>query len=193
MSTITLTKNTAGRSKIHAQKFALWSAMASIIMMFAALTSAYIVKKAAGDWLDFPIPKVFFISTVVMLFSSATMQMAHYAFRKQRKAWYLGSLITTAGLGLLFIILQYQGWQQLFNLGITINGNVSGSFFYVISGLHAAHILGGLAALSVALVHAFNLPFRYTPQRHLRLDLTTQYWHFVDFLWLYLLIFLLIQ
>lgn len=192
MGAITIPKQ-SGKSAVHPQKFALWIAMASIIMMFAALTSAYIVKKAAGDWLDFPIPRVFYYSTAIILLSSFSMQGSNFAYRHQSKRWYLAGLVITIALACAFIIMQYQGWQDLFALGITINGNVSGSFFYIITGLHAAHILGGISALCVALIHAYNLPFRYLPQRQLRLDLTTQYWHFVDILWLYLFIFLLIQ
>lgn len=180
-------------SKIQPQKFALWIAMAGIIMMFAALTSAYIVKKAAGDWLDFPLPPVFYYSTLAMVLSSVTIQWSNYAYRRQHYRGYMAGLILTMALGLAFVIMQYQGWQELFRMGITINANVSGSFFYIISGLHATHVLGGLAVLVVALVHAISLPFRYTSRRHLRLDLTTQYWHFVDILWLYLFFFLLIQ
>lgn len=192
METIAL-NNQSTISKIHPQKFALWIAMAGIIMMFAALTSAYIVKKGAGNWLDFPLPKIFYFSTVVMVASSLTIQWSNYAYRRQHYRGYMAGLLLTTILGVTFVVMQYQGWQELFNMGVTINANVSGSFFYVISGLHATHVLGGLAVLSVALVHAFNLPFRYTARRHLRLDLTTQYWHFVDILWLYLLFFLLIQ
>lgn len=119
-------------SKIQPQKFALWIAMAGIIMMFAALTSAYIVKKAAGDWLDFPLPPVFYYSTLAMVLSSVTIQWSNYAYRRQHYRGYMAGLILTMALGLAFVIMQYQGWQELFRMGITINANVSGSFFYII-------------------------------------------------------------
>ena len=82
---------------------------------------------------------------------------------------------------------------ELYDVGVELNGNPSGSFFYLISGLHAAHVLGGIAILFVALSHAIGLNFKVTPKRLLRFELSLQYWHFVDFLWIYLLIFLLIQ
>ena len=78
-------------------------------------------------------------------------------------------------------------------VGIALTNNPSGDFVYIISGVHALHILGGLAVLTVALIHAFALKFRVTEKRKLRLDLTMTYWHFVDLLWLYLLFFFVLQ
>ncbi len=181
------------RSKIHPLKFALWISLASILMMFAAFTSAYVVRKAAGNWLDYEIPGVFYLSTIVIILSSITLHGAYLNFNKQKETLYKSLLGATFVLGLLFIILQYQGWMTLFGLGIELSGNPSGSFFYVISGVHAAHVLGGLAVLFVALIHAFGLPFVPSLRRKLRLELSLHYWHFVDLLWIYLLIFLQLQ
>ena len=181
------------RYRIHPQKFALWSAMASIIMMFAALTSAFIVRKAAGNWLEFEIPAIFYLSTFVILLSSITLHTSYLSFKKGRALVYRWGLVITFLLGITFVVLQYMGWTQLYEIGVELNGNPSGSFFYLISGLHAAHILGGIAVLFVAISHAFGLSFKVTEARLLRFELSLQYWHFVDLLWLYLLIFLLIQ
>ncbi len=103
---------------------------------------------------------------------------------------YLG---ITLILGLLFVVLQYKGWLTLTGYGIEIKGNPSGSFFYVLSGLHVAHVLGGIAALITALIHAFVQPYKVTEQRRHRFELVCQYWHFVDILWIYLLSFMIIQ
>lgn len=102
-------------------------------------------------------------------------------------------LLTTFVLGLAFVILQYQGWKAMNAMGATFTVNPSSSFVFVISGLHAAHVLGGVAALIVAMVHAFYLPFKPTARRKLRFDLVVQYWHFVDILWVYLVVFFMIQ
>ena len=91
------------------------------------------------------------------------------------------------------MFLQYQGWTELYKIGVDLKGNVSGSFFYLLSGIHALHVLGGIAALIVAQLHAYTLKFKITDVRINRFDLVLNYWHFVDFLWLYLFLFLLIS
>lgn len=96
-------------------------------------------------------------------------------------------------LGIIFIVLQYKGWLALYDIGVLLDGNPSGSFFYLISGLHAAHVIGGIFAIAVATLHAFSLAFKPTETRRRRFQIVLHYWHFVDFLWLYLFIFLLIQ
>ncbi len=181
------------RFGIHPQKFALWAALGSIAMMFASLTSAYVVRRGAGNWLEFQIPKVFFISTLVLLLSSFTLHRSFVRFKDGQEYEYKAFLVMTFVLGIAFILLQYQGWQRLNSYGIELKGNPSGSFFYVISGLHVAHILGGIAALATALIHAFGLPFKVTATRKHRFELVCHYWHFVDILWIYLLSFMIIQ
>jgi cytochrome c oxidase subunit 3 len=92
-----------------------------------------------------------------------------------------------------FLVLQYIGWLTLASIGVLINGNPADSFMYAIPGIHAAHVIGGIGAFALALIHAFSLPFKPTPRRILRLELTTHYWHFVDLLWVYLIIFFVLQ
>lgn len=101
-------------------------------------------------------------------------------------------LLATLALGLMFIMFQIQGWQAMHIIGINLDGNPSGSFVYLISGLHAAHVIGGIAILIVALLQAFSLKYSVTPKRLLRFQMTAQYWHFVDILWIYLFIFFLL-
>lgn len=181
------------RNKIHPKKFALWVGCASILMMFAAFTSAYIVRQAAGNWLEFRMPDVFYISTVVILLSSATLHSSYLAFKRGQTQLYRVLLPITLILGLAFLVLQYQGWLALTEIGVELTTNPSGSFVYVISGIHAAHILGGIAVLLIASVHAMALPHKVTNARKLRFELTLIYWHFVDFLWVYLLVFFTLQ
>lgn len=191
MSTVAVGNKKVG--KIHPLKFALWIGCASIMMMFAAFTSAYIVRHAVGNWLEFRLPDVFFVSTAVILVSSMTLHGAYLAFKKGNEKRYKSLLVISAILGIAFIVLQYQGWMAMQSIGIMLDGNPSGSFIYVISGVHAAHVLGGIAAIIMAILHAFALPFEVTDTRKLRFELTLTYWHFVDFLWLYLLLFFLTQ
>jgi cytochrome c oxidase subunit 3 len=99
----------------------------------------------------------------------------------------------TLVLGVIFVVLQYYGWQGLYQIGVPLDGNPSGSFFYVISGVHAVHVLGGIAAMLVAMYHAFSMKFQVTEKRKNRFALVVQYWHFVDLLWLYLFVFILVS
>ena len=185
--------NTYRRSKIHPKKFALYTACVSILMMFVAFTSAYIVRQAAGNWLEFSLPNVFYWSTLVILLSSLSLHASYLAFKRGQVARYRYLILVTFGLGLLFLVLQYQGWLAMQDIGVGLKTNPSGSFIYVISGVHAAHVLGGIAALAVAALHAFSLPYKLLPGRKLRFELTLTYWHFVDFLWVYLLLFFTFQ
>ena len=172
---------------------ALWVAIGSIIMMFAAFTSAYMVRRASGNWLEFKLPDIFMVNTVVILLSSVTIHLSYTGFKKGNEQRYKSMLITTFFLGLLFVVLQYLGWEALTAMGATFTVNPSSSFIYVISGLHAAHVLGGIAALVVALTYAYVLPYKPTLLRKQRFELVVQYWHFVDILWVYLMVFFMIQ
>ncbi|MFT4536205.1 MAG: cytochrome c oxidase subunit 3 [Saprospiraceae bacterium] len=189
MDTIAIEDNK--RKGINPQKFALWIGMASIIMMFTGWTSAYIVKHAAGNWLEFGLPNMFYASTVTIILSSVVLHLSYIGYKKQHEVMYKGLLVLAFILGVTFVVMQYQGWMQLFGMGVDFKANVAGSFTYLITVAHAVHVLGGLAALIVAMIHAFSLKFRYTEKRKNRFELVLQYWHFVDILWIYLLLFML--
>lgn len=189
----TIINDSYSNNKIHPKKFGLYLAFASITMMFAGLTSAYIVRQAAGNWLEFKLPNIFFVNTLVILFSSVTIHLAYRSFLAGNEKKYKLLLLISGILGLLFIVLQYVGWTELNSIGVDLKGNPAGSFVYAISGIHAAHVLGGVAAIAIANVHAFSLPFKVTPARKLRFELTYQYWHFVDLLWVYLIVFMVMQ
>lgn len=178
---------------VHPHKFLLWCAIAGMIMMFAALTSAYIVRKSAGNWLEFQLPSIFWINTAVILLSSLTIHFSYKSYLKGNKALYQGLMLTTFVLGIAFLVLQYKGWLTLTDMEIYLNTNPSASFIYVISGIHAAHLLGGITALCVALAFAFKLSFKVTKRRAERFELICTYWHFVDILWIYLMIFFIVQ
>lgn len=193
MNTVAVEQSSYQRNRIHPKIFAMWVGCASMAMLFAAFTSAYVVRQAAGNWLEFRLPNEFFWSTGVILLSSLLLHISFLSFGKGNERIYKGTLSAATLLGLFFLGLQYAGWVALNDQGVSLTGNPSGSFIYVISGVHAAHVLGGLAALLVAILHAFALPFKPGPTRKLRFELTLIYWHFVDLLWLYLLVFFILQ
>jgi cytochrome c oxidase subunit 3 len=180
-------------NRIHPLKFGLWLGMASIVMMFVAFTSAYLVRQAAGNWLEFALPRIFFVSTIVILISSVTLHLSYRSFVQENISVYRSLLVLSFLLGIAFIVLQYQGWMQLYSLGIDLKGNPSGGFLYVISGIHAVHVLGGLVAMFIALLSSFLLKKKISERRKINFELTLQYWHFVDLLWVYLLLFLYIS
>ncbi len=189
-----MTNQTHTRNKIHPKKFGLWAACASITMMFGAFTSAFLVRQAAGNWLEFALPGVFTLSTVLIVASSITLHGSYLAFKKGAVSLYKGLLIATFALGLFFVAAQYEGWLAMKELlGLPMGTNPSSDFVYLISMIHAAHVVGGVAVLAVALIHAFTLTSGPTPTRKLRLELTATYWHFVDVLWVYLFVFMTLQ
>ena len=178
----------AEKTKIHPLKFVMWAGCASIVMMFAGLSSAYIVKRNQVNWLTFDIPLIFWYSTAIIILSSITILLSKKAFINREMMQYKGWLAATTLLGIAFVSLQYFGFQQLWASGITLTRNVSFSFLYIIVGLHALHVLGGVVALIVLYLQSFSSRRKnYSP---ISIELMSTYWHFVDFLWIYLLVFL---
>ncbi|HLF47476.1 MAG TPA: heme-copper oxidase subunit III [Chitinophagaceae bacterium] len=176
--------------KIHPHKFTLWVAIGSIIMMFAGLTSAYIVKSQQAAWQEITTPKVFWYSTIVILLSSLTIQMALRSFKQRNMSRYRQLMAVTVLLGAAFVVLQSIGFQQFWNSGIQFKGVAgAGQFLYVIFGLHALHVLGGVIALLVMFVKAFF--GRVKTYSSTGIEVAATYWHFVDILWIYLLVFFL--
>jgi cytochrome c oxidase subunit III len=177
------------KQKLHPHKFTLWVAIGSILMMFAGLTSAYIVKRNQANWQTFDLPVAFWFSTVAVVLSSGTIWLALKSFKERQMSKYRMLMLATMVLGAAFIVLQIIGFQQLWHKGITLQGNVSYSFLYVIVGLHALHVIGGVIALIVMSLLAFSSKKRNYST--VPVELMSTYWHFVDILWIYLLLFLL--
>jgi cytochrome c oxidase subunit 3 len=178
------------KKRIHPHKFTLWVALASIVMMFAGFTSAYIIKRNQVNWVTFDLPNVFWYSTLVIVLSSVTLWLAQNAFKKREMLNYRRLVVVTTVLGFLFIILQFIGFSELWQNGMTLTANVSFSFLYIIIGLHGLHVLGGIIALLVMFAKAFSAKVR--SYDIVPVEVVSTYWHFVDFLWLYLLIFLIL-
>lgn len=178
------------RKRIHPYKFTLLVAMASILMMFAGFTSAYIVKRADSNWLEFSLPPVFWYSTIVILLSSLTLYLAGKAYRARSMQQYKVLITITAILGLLFMGLQWSGFIFMQQHGVQIigaNSNPSGSFLGIITGVHMLHVLGGVVVLIILLYKAYNRKVIHYDT--VSLEVTSTYWHFVDAIWLYLFIF----
>ena len=183
------TEITQPKNKIHPHKFTLWVGIGSIVMMFAGLTSAYIVKRNQANWQTFELPVAFWYSTIIIIISSATVHLSAKAFKERLMAKYRRLLMATMILGVLFVVTQYIGFNDLWKSGLTLQVNVSYSFLYVIVGLHALHVIGGVIALIVMSLNAFSSKKRNYSIVPVQLICT--YWHFVDLLWIYLLVFLL--
>jgi cytochrome c oxidase subunit 3 len=182
--------STQQKQKIHPHKFTLWVAIGSIIMMFAGLTSAYIVKSNQAGWQNVQTPQVFWYSTAAILLSSVVLQMALRSLKQREMNRYRQLMAVTVILGAAFIVLQWNGFQQLWNSGIQFKGVAgAGQFLYVIFGLHALHVLGGIIALIVLTIKAFF--GRTKVYGSTGMEVMAIYWHFVDLLWIYLLVFFL--
>ena len=170
-------------------KIVLWIAIASMIMMFAGLTSGYIVRQAEGNWFVFELPSIFYISTIFIVLSSVSMFYAMWAVKRNDIKGLRTGLFITLGLGLAFAFTQFAAWSKLVDMGVYFVGNPSGSFLYVISGLHLAHIAAGIIYLMVVSVGAIK--GKYHSGNYLPLELCSTFWHFLDALWIYLFFFLL--
>jgi len=178
------------RKKIHPHKFTLWVAIGSIVMMFAGLTSAYIVKRSQANWALVEMPMIFWFSTGAILLSSLTIYMAQKAFGNREMRKYRQLLGITAALGVVFLILQIIGFVSYEQQDIRLTGagsNASYSFLLAIASLHGVHVLGGVIALVVIYLRALSTKSRNYSA--VPIDVAATYWHFVDLLWIYLFIF----
>jgi cytochrome c oxidase subunit 3 len=178
---------TEQKQKIHPHKFTLYVAIASILMMFAGLTSAYIVKRNQAGWEEVETPVYFWLSTVVILVSSLTIQLALRAFKQKAMMQYRRLVGVTLILGVAFLVFQLLGFSWMWERGVHFRGASAGQFLYIIAGLHGLHVLGGVVVLAIMFLKAFfGRTINYNTSG---IEVASTYWHFVDALWLYLLIF----
>jgi cytochrome c oxidase subunit III len=175
---------------MNPKKFAMWLFIGSVVMLFASLTSAYIVRQAEGNWLYFELPGILTISTIVILLSSVTMQWAYWSAKKDNLPVVKILVSFTTLLGVAFLVLQFLGWKDLVANQVYLVGNPSGSFLYVITGLHGLHIISAIIFLMITLLSTFR--FRVHSKNLLQIEMCTTYWHFLGGLWLYLFVFLLL-
>ncbi len=177
--------------KGKAYKTMLVFTMGSIVMIFAGLTSAYVVSKSRPDWLtDFQLPQVFLWSTIVMVLSSVTFHLAKRAIQKDNRSRTSLMLGITLILGLLFVFLQFRGFDEIIASGYYFTGSestITTSFLYVVVLVHIAHLAGGLISLLIVIYNHYKQ--KYNSNQLLGIELSVMFWHFLDFLWLYLFLF----
>lgn len=180
-------------TKIHPHKLLMYIAIGSMTMMFAGWISAYMVREGQGRWEDIQLPMAFYISTAVILLSSVTVHLAASAHKKKNMGQYKGMLIATIVLGLLFILFQVLGFSTMYNeMDIKLNANnAAGEFTYVIPFVHGVHAVGGIVAL--IMVFLVNLVrSKKGVYKSMGIEIASIFWHFVDALWLFIFIFLLV-
>ena len=178
----------------HPKRVLLVLLIFSIVMMFAAFTSGYIVRRDEGNWREFDLPASLLINSIIIALSSASMQWAFLSARKDEIVRTKTGLIIALVLGLFFLVGQYFSFGDLVAGNTYFGGadaNPSGSFVYVIMGVHAFHLVTGLVFLAVVLRRA--LKYQVHSRAMLSIGNATLYWHFLGGLWLYLYLFLLLN
>ncbi len=187
-----LTQGTEQEKLRRAKKMMLWFGIVSLIMGFAGWTSAYIVSSKRDDWIsNLQLPDAFFVSTAIIVLSSITYVIAKRAVSKGNQR--LGTLFLglTLVLGISFIVLQFVGFSQMLANGYYFTGptsNIKMSYVFLIAAVHIAHVVAGLISLLVVMVQQFR--GKYTPENMLGMELGATFWHFLDFLWVYLILFM---
>ena len=185
-----LNENEIRLKTIKAKKMMLLFSMLSIAMTFAGLTSAYIVSKSRPDWLkDFELPFAFVVSTIVIIFSSFSIYSAKKSLNNDSSKTTMWLFVTFA-LGLVFVIAQFLGFDELISMGYFFTGaqsTITTSFLYVLTVLHLAHLFAGLIVLAVVMFK--NYKNKYKTEK-LGFELAVTFWHFLGILWLYLFVFL---
>ena len=186
-----LTQGTNKEKKARAKKMMLWFGIASLLMGFAGWTSAYIVSSSRPDWLkDFDLPPAFLLSTAIIILSSGTYILAKKAIKANNNSLGTKWLLLTLILGITFIIIQFSGFSQLIEQGYYFTGptsNITMSYIFLIAAVHIVHVIAGLISLLVVLYN--NIKHNYSADNMLGVDLGITFWHFLDLLWVYLILF----
>lgn len=187
-----LTQGTLKEKNDRAKRMMLWFGIISLIMSFAGLTSAVLVSRKREDWMhDFEMPNAFLISCIIIVISSVTFIVAKRAVKNSNRGLASMMLLLTFGLGIAFVLSQFNGFQQIVDSGYYFTGessNVTISFIYVIAAVHILHVIAGLISLQVVIYNHFKQ--KYNASNMLGFELAATFWHFVDILWLYLFLFL---
>ncbi len=174
-------------------RITMWVVLASIIMMFVALSSAYIVLSGTDNWRPVRMPGMFFLSTGLILTSSVTIEAAKLSLKRRADEKSARWITVTLILGLAFLLSQLAGWRQLAAQGVYFAGHPHSSFFFIFTGLHGIHLLGGILALGYLVVRGFrNWQGTPTIKRKALTDVVSLYWHVMDGLWIWLFLLLLI-
>lgn len=187
-----LTQSTDKEKNDRAKKMMLWFGIVSLVMGFAGWTSAYIVSSARDDWAsDLQLPQSFYISTAIIILSSLTYILAKKAVKEGKRDMCTNWLWATLALGITFIVFQFRGFSEMVAQGYYFTGPTSSiklSYVFLIAAVHIVHVVAGIISLLVVLYN--QIKQKYTDQEYLGISLGATFWHFLDFLWLYLLGFM---
>lgn len=168
----------------------LWVALAGMTMIFASLTSAYVVRQADSDWLAFELPTVFYYSTAIIVLSSISLIFADISAKKDNQQGVRLGLLVTFILSLAFVVSQFEAWGQMMEQGMYFSGSgISASFLYVLTLVHLLHVFGGNIMMLITTIKGFK--GKYTAKDKLGIELASWYWHYLTGVWMFLLIFLL--
>lgn len=170
----------------------VWVAIAAIVMFFAALTSAWMILKGSShNWIPTALPRIVYANSVLLLASSLTLEFSRGSLTAGMGRRFLLWLYATLALGIAFIAGQLVAWRELVAQGIYLSTEPSSSFFYLLTGAHALHLLGGIVALLIVVFQASKIA-QGMKRRNL-LDATAIYWHFMYGLWIYILLLLVLK
>ncbi|MGQ7946339.1 cytochrome c oxidase subunit 3 [Flavobacterium sp. WC2509] len=189
---VTMTAGDYKSRTARSYKLILLFAMVSMTMMFAGLTSAYVVSQSRADWLkNFQLPSGFYFSTIAIIGCSVTFHLAKKAIQKDNQSKTTLLLLATLALGILFVIMQFVGFGQIVENGYYFTGSASSittTFLYIVVIVHLLHLAGGMISLLIIIYNHFKQ--KYNSTQTLGIELGAMYWHFLDFLWVYLFLFL---
>ena len=181
-----------GPLSMHPKKFALWLFMVTVVMVFAAFTSALIVRQSQGNWEIYDLPQQLVINTGIIILSSVFLQLAFAAAKSDNVQRLKPMIVIATVLGVAFLAGQWMAWEELVDEGLYFSGgNVATSFLYVITAVHAAHLIGGVIYLLYVLISSFK--YKVHSKNMLNMEMCTTFWHFLGALWVYLYIFLLLN
>jgi len=177
-------------AKKKSAKPMLWISMISMVMFFAGLTSAYVISMKREDWVNFGLPDAFYISTALIVVSSLTLILSQRFLKQDKRQLSLLLVVITFFLGIGFVWQQYVGFNELKSVGLFFTGpesTVSTSFIIGITFMHVLHLLAGIIVLFVVIYNHFK--YKYNSDEMLGFELGAIFWHFVDVLWIYLILF----
>jgi cytochrome c oxidase subunit 3 len=178
-------------------RIGMWIAVSSILMLFMALTSAYVFRAAVAGWEKLQTPRWLWVSTAVILVSSVAFELARKGVHRDDRVAYRRWLGVVVVLGLTFLASQLLAWRELVAQGVYLATNPHSSFFYLLTSLHGLHLLGGICGLCYLLLRSRRATL-YTGEderviklrRRAAADAVGIYWHFMDGLWVYLFVLL---
>ncbi len=176
---------------MHPKKFALWLFIVTVVMVFAAWTSAFIVRQAEGNWLDYDLPQIFWFTSGIVILSSVALHWAYLSAKKDNFSQLRIGMSLAVILGICFLVGQWFSWIALVDSEVFFVGNPAGSFLYVLTGMHALHLISGLIFLIIVLISTFR--YKVHSKSMDTMEMATTYWHFLGGLWLYLFMFLLLN